>query len=286
MRYKIKHIEAIKLLAIFKYLTSSMLVILGLYKNKGDVTNRLKEIAIGKRPLIKPIEFNFGSNTGRQESFYCLTEHGQKFLIEECGYCKEQIKLPTRGSKNFDNDYFHRKETIKFHIHLYKYLENNDDSEIEFLYYYFDKIGNNRTMNQSKNVKSLNRLDLENGKHFIPDIITQFTLKDNEYLFVYEQHNGKDTKKLINQIHNHTLALLEKTASKKYNFPKTTRVAIVFEYESIMLSTIKRLQKIDSFEQFKNLFIFKTINELEDNFFDNWTLFNGEKVGFTQKSSK
>ena len=284
MRYKIKHIDAIKFLAIFKYLTSSMFVMLGLYKNRGDVTNKLLELTTGKRPLVKAIEFNFGSKSGRQESFYCLTDYGKKFLIEEFGYTDEQIKLPSRGSDDFENDYPHRKSTINFHIELHKYIENND-GEIDFFNYYFDKAGNNRVADKSKHIRDLNRLYLKSGKHFTPDVITQFILKDEEYLFVFEQHNGKDTKKLMNQIHNHTLALIEKTASKKYNFPKITRVAIVFEHESIKHSTIKRLQKIESFKHFNNLFIFKTVEEQHEDFFNNWTLVNGEKVGFTKKSS-
>lgn len=282
MRLKLKQIEALELLSVYKYLTSSMFVTIGLYKHRGDVTNALKELTKMKRPLLKITEFNFGSNIGRQESFYYLTEHGKKFLIEELGYTDDQIKLPSRGSTNFEHDYIHRKYTIDFHIALNQHL-NDHNGEIDFLHYYFDKAGNNRVKNSSQHIKGLNRLTLKDGKSFIPDIITRFRLEDEEYLFVFEQHNGKNTKKLINQIQNHTYALIEKTASFKYKFPKRARVVIVFEHESIKNVTIKGLQKIKSLEQFHNFFIFKTNDELKQDFFNNWTLINGKKVGFTKK---
>jgi len=282
MALKLKQIEAIELLAEYKYLTSSLFVKLGLYKHKGDVTNVLKELSKMKKPLLKVIEFNFGSKIGRQESFYCLTNYGKKFLIEKLEYIDEQIKLPSRGSTNFEHDYIHRKFTIDFHIGLNQHLKSNN-GEIDFLHYYFDKDGNNRTKTSAQHIKGLNRLTLKDGNSFIPDIITKFRLEDEEYLFVFEQHNGKNTKKLINQIHNHTLALLEKTASIKYKFSKRARVVIVFEHESIKNATIKKLHTIKSLEQFHNFFIFKTNDELKEDFFTNWTLINGNKVNFTKK---
>lgn len=280
MYLKEKEIEAMKLLAKYKFLTSSQFVKLDLYKNRGDVSNCLKAIIDKKKPLYGMIKFPTDPKKGKLEYIYYLTKYGQKALIEDLEYAPNKIKSIVKSIPTSTKDYFHRKYTIDFHISLSQYLDNIS-GEIVFLNYYFDKGGSNRS--KSDKPKGVNRLCLENGKSFIPDIITKFKANKHEYLFLFEQHNGNDTKRLIEQLYIHLLSISEGTASKMYNFPRINRVAVVCEFESVKNAVIERLQKTDDFKEFYNFFIFKTNDEVKQDFFNNWTLIDNQKVSFIQK---
>ena len=134
--------EAIKLLSIFKYLTSSQFVKLGVFKKRSYLTNSLKILIDSKNPLI--LKHDFNPINGKLESFYYLTKYGKNYLINECEYDETQIKVPSGLNQVYLKDYFHRKYTIDFHIAFRLWLESRN-GEINFLNYYFDKAGNNRS---------------------------------------------------------------------------------------------------------------------------------------------
>lgn len=76
------------------------------------------------------------------------------------------------------------------------------------------------------------------------------------------------------------IAIAKKSASKKYNLKNSHRVVIICEYESVKNSILQRLKNIPGVEPYNNSFIFKTNQELEEDFFNNWTLISGEKTTF------
>ena len=280
MYLKQKESDTLVSLAKYKFLCSSQFTQLGLYKNKGDVTNLLKPMAEQKKPLIGVIKFPTDPTIGKLEYIYYLTKFGEKVLLEDLDYPQEKIKK-VKSKPISTKDYFHRRATIDLHIGLNQWLQNNN-GEIKFLNYYFDKVGTIKNKD-NKSVIEINRFYLENGKSFIPDISTKFRVNNESYIFLFEQHNGKDSKRLIDQLHIHLLAISQDVVSKKFKFNKSNRVAIVCEEKSVKGAVIQRLQKTDVFNTFHNFFIFKTNDELKEDFFNNWTLINGEQVSFIQK---
>ena len=282
MYLKQKDSDVLVFLAKYKFLCSSQFTQLGLYKNKGDVTNLLKSMTEHKKPLIGVIKFPTDPTIGKLEYLYYLTNFGEKVLLEDLDYPQGKIKkvkskpIPTK-------DYFHRKSTINFHIALNQWLQANN-GEIIFLNYYFDKLGTIRSKNY-RSIIELNRFYLEDGKSFIPDISTKFRVNNESYIFLFEQHNGKDTKRLVEQLKVHLLAISQDVVSKRFNFYKSNRVAVVCEEPSVKDAVIDILQKSDIFKNFYNHFIFKTSDELRQEFFNNWTLINREIVSFIQKSN-
>ena len=92
MYLKDKQIEAIEHIGTYKFNTSSQLVTLGLYKNRDDVTRNLKPLTEGKKPFLKVFKFATHPTIGKLEYFYTLTSHGVRFLINEFGYEKSEIK--------------------------------------------------------------------------------------------------------------------------------------------------------------------------------------------------
>jgi len=270
-------VTAIELLAQFKYLTSSQFVEMWVYKKRDYLTKALRPLLVMKKPLIAKHDFN--PINGKLESFYYLTKYGKEFLIDELEYSESKIKAPKGLSPIKLKDYQHRKFTIDFHIYFNRWLKANNGG-INFLNYYFDKSGNNRIGDKKQFVSALNKIHIDTSNSFIPDINTIFSINNKEYLYLFEQHNGKDTKRLFEQLYIHIVAISKGVVSKRYNFEKSHRVIVVCEFKSVKDSIIQRLQKIDGIEHYNNFFIFKTNEELQQDFFYNWTLISGQKTTF------
>jgi len=274
-------ITAIEYLADFKYLTSSQFVKMGLYKKRGYLTNSLKVLVDMKKPLLAKHDFN--PINGKLESFYYLTKYGKNFLMDELDYREFQIKVPRGLSPIYLKDYLHRKFTIDFHINLRMWLKSNN-GDVGFFNYYFDKSGNNRSDDKSKYVTALNKVIIDKNTSFIPDVNTMFSVCEKEYLYLFEQHNGTDAKRLFEQLYVHINAIANRSVSKKYGIKKAHRVVVVCEHESVKNSVIQRLQKESGIKHYYNFFIFKTNAELEEDFYHNWTLISGENSNFLLKS--
>ena len=268
-------LKIIEALARYKFLTVSQLDFLNILKNKVGLYSRLRQLRAGKKPFIKNNVFGIMAGKGRLEDFYFLDKKGKDFLIENLDYSENRIKIPKGTSSLFQRDYFHRKKTIDFFLYLDRFLLDNQ-SHIIFLNYYFDKQGDNRT---KKNLSAKNKIEVgETGGFFIPDIITKIKYKNNPYLLFFEQHNGKDTKKLMKQLFYHLLALEEGTGALKYDMQKSHRVLIVFEFEGILKATIERLSKIEDFKGFEKFFFFKTEEELKKDFFNGWLNLDNQRT--------
>jgi len=102
-------------------------------------------------------------------------------------------------------------------------------------------------------------------------------------LFVFEQHNGKDTKKLLKQLLQHAIAIYEKSIQKKYRIAKDSRVYCVFEFHSIMQAVMARIKDDRIFVKFKDHFLFKTCDKMKDDFFYGWQTFDSRMVDFLGK---
>jgi len=281
---KENQILAIKLLAIYKYLTSSQLVKMGVFKRRSYLTNALKILLDSKQPLIAKHDFN--PMNGKLESFYYLTKYGAKFLMEELDYLEKDIKVPRGLLKVYLKDYFHRKATIDFNIYLQQWL-SKENGKMVLVNYYFDKIGNNKGDNKSNYVTASNKIILKDGTSFSPDINSVFAIDGKEYIILLEQHNGKDAKRLYEQLLIHINAIVEKVVSNKYNYKnKAHKVVVVCEFESVKTSVIKNLQNLNGIEHYTNFFIFKSNTELKEDFYNNWTLISGEQVSFLQNLHK
>jgi len=270
-------VTSIELLSKYKYLTSSQFVKMGLYKKRGYLTRSLKPLIDMKKPLV--LKHDFNPINGKLESFYFLTKYGKQFLIEELEYSESQIKVPKGLSPTKLKDYHHRKFSIDFHINLNQWL-TSCGGEIDFLNYYFDKSGNNRSSDKSQFVTALNKIHIDKNDSFIPDINAMFSVNGKKYLYLFEQHDGKDTKRLYEQLQPHIVAISKGSVQKRYKLKSSHRVVIVCEFESVKNSIIQRLQKVDKIEHYNNFFIFKTNEEMQKNFPNNWTLISGEQTTF------
>ena len=278
---KEKQIVALELLARFKFLTSSQFVQLNLYKYRGDVTNALKPLFTSNKPLVGKKNFKPDPAYGKVESVYYLTKYGRDFLIKKLNYNSDDIKYVIKEIDLFHNDYEHRRSTVDFYIQLRQWIENKNGNII-FCHYYFDKNGSNRAKQKSKHLYAINRLELQSGHSFIPDIITMFTVDDREYLFLFERHNGNSTNRLVKQLQLHLQSITEDLYEKQFGLQKSPRIVVVCENESVKYETIKRLKQNKQFNNCYNIFIFKSNSEFLHDFDLNWSLIDGQKVSFIE----
>ena len=273
---KESQIRVLEYLSRFKYLSVEQMFKLGVLNNKSGIYQILKPLKEGKRNLIDLKNFGVAPVYGKLDAFYFLTKYGVQFLNSELFY-DEDIKFPIGKSTLFSRDYFHRKFTIDFHINLYMFLNANSE-KLYFVDYYFDKLGSNRT---NKNLRAKNHIEIAKmGAYIIPDIVFKFNIDNRDYLYLFEQHNGKDTKRLIRQLESYLLVLQSGVASIKYKFDRSVRVVVVFEHISIKNALLERLSVTKEFQAFVNFFIFKTNDEVADNFFDGWSKIDGDKTSF------
>jgi len=162
--------------------------------------------------------------------------------------------------------------TIDIHLYLQLWLESAQGEMLD-VSGYFDKPGSQR----KGQPRILNKIELSDRQYLLPDLITRFTVNDDEKIIVWEQHNGKDTKKLMRQIETHIIALKSRAVAKKYGTDKLHRIGLVFEHQTILEATVRRCQLLygDNTDLYR-LFIFKTNEQAKNHFYDDWLLWNGE----------
>ncbi len=76
----------------------------------------------------------------------------------------------------------------------------------------------------------------------------------------------------------HLKALSEGQPSKIFKLQYGSRVLCIFETENNLVNVMKRLQEDERFKNSKSYFLFKTLEEVKENVFEEWWLFDGEKV--------
>ncbi|NMR34940.1 hypothetical protein HIO71_12160 [Chryseobacterium aquaticum] len=72
--------------------------------------------------------------------------------------------------------------------------------------------------------------------------------------------------------------MAEGQPSKLYGLDYGSRVLCVFELENYKKMAMKRLLEDSRFASGKNHFLFKSLEDVKQNVFEGWELFDGEKV--------
>jgi hypothetical protein len=265
-------------LARYKFLTASQILEITDIKNIQTVwraTAHLRDLK-----LINTHNYPIIPKRGRIESLNNLTKKGVDFLIDEIQLEENQIKYPiARGSLIF-RDYDHRVSTIYFNIKL-NILTKKEQGHVDFFNYYFDKAGGNRG-NTAERLRAKTKINIDGG-YLIADAITQFNYQESDYLYVFEQHNGKDSKRALEGIIQYAQALSEGTISKQYNFNKSARIVWVIEKPSVLKSLSERIKLKPQLNDFKKFFIFKLDDDLKNtDLLDNWRFWDGTPANFTK----
>jgi hypothetical protein len=258
--------EILLALAQFKFLTTSQLQKL-VPREIAWLRKQIVLISKREKPLIEKLSFGFHPKFGKLENVFCLTPNGRETLCQTLSIEREAVKMPVGNSSLFFKDYTHRRNTIDIHVHLQLWTKTSD-FEIVFFDTYFDKIGNNR---RDANLQAKNKIDLPNGDYLIPDAITLLDNSETQFLYLIEMYDGKDTKRVIEQLHKHAQAIALGSPSVKYGFAKSNRVLCVFEFESNRDAVLSRLHNNPAFAAMTNHFLFKTLEAIRtQDFTEGW----------------
>ena len=254
-------IKTLENLATFKFLTVEQMALLKVRKSRASIYETLPRLRDIKSPLIKRASIGVDLRYGRISDLYYLTVHGVNWLIENQIMELDSIRYPKGKVDVAFRDYKHRIGTINIHIFLKLWLDTNE-GDIELASSYFDKPGSQR----KGEPLIVNKIELTPRRYLVPDLIIKICRPHKSSAFAFEQHNGKDTKKLIGQIEAHAEAIEQGLISDKINFNKATRVCIVFEYETLMNKAMERLNSIENLQRFKPFFLFKHQDTLPNDF--------------------
>lgn len=268
--------EILLALARFKFLTTSQINVL-VPKENAWLRKQILDLYTRSKPMLDRVSFGFHPKKGKLENVYYLTRYGQKLLCEVFDMNEEEIKMPVGTGSLFYKDYFHRKNTIDCQIGLHGAM-GNTLFEVEFFDTYFDKVGNNR---RDGNLHAKNKIDLTGDGYIIPDGVFVLRMQEFRFLYLLEMYDGRDTKRVMEQIRKHAEAIGLGTPSRKYGLQKSHRVLCVFEFESNKNAVLERMQADKALAELTNHFLLKTLGSIQPhNFRDRWQNIQGEWVGF------
>ncbi len=258
--------EILLALARFKFLTTSQLQKV-VPREIAWLRKQIVLIANRDKALIEKLSFGFHPKLGKLENVFYLTPIGRETLCEILNVEREAVKMPIGNSTLFFKDYNHRRNTIDIHVHLYLWTKTTD-FEVAFFDTYFDKIGNNR---RDKNLQAKNKISLINDDYMIPDGVTVINNGEISLLYLVEMYDGKDTKRVIEQLYKHAQAIALGSPSLKYGFNKSNRVLCVFEFDSNMKAVLSRIHHDPTFSAMTNHFLFKTLEAVQKgDFIEGW----------------
>lgn len=100
-------------------------------------------------------------------------------------------------------------------------------------------------------------------------------------LYTLEMYNGKNTLRTLEQLKKHVEAIELWSISDAFGVSYGHQVLCVFEQESLMEATVKRIQDDTIFTHVKSYFLFKTLDKVMSNpieFGNNWQNLERENI--------
>ena len=266
-------INTLEALEKYRYLTAQQFVEIGLFKNQKQARDKYLSLLKRKRnPPIKAVDFGFVAGKGRLPQIHHLTQYGAEILADLQGVDIEKIRYPV-GAVQFSRDYFHRVEFISLHIALRRYAEHTGQA-VEFFHSYFDSTGNQRQKNsqliRDTQVKLFN-------KNIVPDGNFRLDMQDGEKrLFTLELHKGRHTKTIIKQLETHAQLIEQELLPEKYNHPNDNYILSVYDTAGTMEAVKRRFLDSKLLSEYKDYYIFNTVEHISKGFSNNWHYFNNE----------
>jgi len=88
-------------------------------------------------------------------------------------------------------------------------------------------------------------------------------------MIIFEQHNGKDIKRVIQQMLQHCEHLESKLLKQQYKLTEDPQTCYVFEHEKLIEPVINRMQKESRILNQQHCFILNTQQNIERLGFNN-----------------
>ena len=260
-RFRPKETAILKALARYKFLTYDQMIRLGIANHSSNLSTLLKGLRDMKRPYVKKIPHRIGTPVK-----HYLTKRGKTALVELYGVPEEEINFPKGNILTDTQDQKHRTSIISIQIEV-DLACSQENLTLLFCDRYFDTTGNNKI---NRNLKSKTAFHYTDSKTVKADLIFAIKTPKQVEHYVLELENGKDTAKGVEKCVNHAQALLKGSLNEKLGFSTGYRVLWIFEHQSIMESTIVKLQSIPLFKHLHEYFLFKPLDQIDENFLAGW----------------
>lgn len=248
-RFNATHSKILESLAVYKFLTYSQMVRLGISSQKPYLSRTMKVLL--DRKYVARLDFGVDPKKGKLESFFYLLPKAKTLLIEQWGWEAENIRLPIGRSSFFAKDYEHRKGTIDIQIKVYQQAQEKGQ-EVIFFHTYYDKIGSAK----QGNLKALTSITYGQDKYLIADAIFMLKTGKKQSLYTVEYHRGTDSKRMLRTIEQYGRVLASGVLSIQHGLQENAKVLCVFERQSCLEATKKRFMDDGRFENLRELFLF------------------------------
>jgi hypothetical protein len=263
-------------LAKYKYLTISQFLSLEVGKDKEFIRKNLS--LLREKRFTDRMTFGLIPAKGKFEDIHFLTERGAKEILTNTDLQPDQVRHPSRASTFFKNDYLHRVSTVDIMI-AFNVWADGQGYQVDFFDTYFDKVGSQKASKQG--IQSKTRFDLPNGQNISPDGIIKYSTANNSFLYCLEVYNGKDTKRVTEQIRKLAYATFEGIPSEKYGHDKANRNLIVFQYDTYKQTAIERIKQdpyLSQFDGLERFFLFNSVDSAKKNFGQSWSDLDGNLI--------
>lgn len=241
-----RQVQILEALWCYQYLSSHQLSRIMGFESVSYVNKLLRSIAHGRARFVSFRDFGFHPRVWRLPRVYFLTHRGAKLLSEELGHSRSDIRCPWGQNALFDRDLQHRLATIDFHIQFRQWAMVQGHEEINFSYYFRSA------------AKALPVCTFETKLgNVTPDWVAHFNFNGTRQAFLFEQHNGSQSLRAVQQVQRHMQLLSEGWASEVLACRWAVSVFFVFENEACMKNTLQRLHDIPEFEAFRWYFSFR-----------------------------
>ena len=266
--------KVLKALATYKFLTTWQLLRLGIMTERANLNKQISELRIWRNPLLGSVAFGVHPKLWKLESVHHLTHHGAG-IIKDYLDINHPIRFPKTNAVLFQQDYFHRIHTVDVHISLQeRAFQNSNSVEMLFFLPYFDKVSSGK----NHGYRSESYIPLSENDYLIADALCMLQTSTRKELYAVELYNGNDTKRVHQSLLHHLKALSVGQPSKMFGLDYGSRVLCIFELEVYKQMAMKRLFLDKNFAEAKSHFLFKSLEEVKQNVFEGWWLFDVNKV--------
>lgn len=265
--------EVLRALNVYRFLTVKQMLKLGIARDVGHLRKVLAGMISARQSKtgqVRPkeigmIEFGVLPRIGRLSRLYYLARDGAELLREfdPDGPEPQPILRPVR----FQNDYFHRVNTIDFHITLQKFA-NQTGQEITINRQYFNRLPKSGKTPPRPSTS----IDLQPG-YLDPD--STYMLRDRdgtERLLLVEIANGQRVDRIVNKLPRYGQALAEDKINRAFKYGKRApRILWLFDRQRTLELVQERAASDEWIQATQPYFFMRTLHDCTPgNFLENW----------------
>jgi hypothetical protein len=258
--------KVLEALNTYRFLTIPQMLRLGIAKDRGNLSKVLSSMISAKRDdsgIPRPKEIgvlDFGSiaGIGRLARLYFLAPKGADDLtaLDRDGPPARAIEHAVR----FRNDYFHRVNTVDFHITLAMFA-NQFGHEINLVRQYFTRL----PKDGKAPARPSTSIDLRPG-YIDPDSIYKITDQDQRSrLLLVEIANGQKVDRIVKKLIQYAQVLESKKINQAFDYDKGVRVLWIFEHQRTLELVQKRMASDEWVQAYDQHVFLRTLDGCDRN---------------------